>query len=96
MSAGVTGVGSDDAPDNQPSGDFATTCSFLHSTRVLYESMVLCMDKLADSIYEQVAVTSDEEIVLRFKKVFGREMTSSERNTFFLPNQETTSPSTKE
>jgi hypothetical protein len=43
-----------------------------------------------------VAVTSDEEIVLRFKKVFGREMTSSERNTFFLPNQETTSPSTKE
>jgi hypothetical protein len=58
--------------------------------------MVSCMDKLEDSIYEQVATMSHEEIVRRFKKVFGREMTSSERNSFFLPNQETTPPSTKE
>jgi hypothetical protein len=57
--------------------------------------MVLCMDKLADSISEQVATISDEEVVRRFEKVFGREMTSPERNSFFLPNQETTVPSTK-
>jgi len=49
--------------------------------------MVFCMDKLADSIYEQVAMMSHEEIVQRFKKLFGREMTLFERNCFFLPNQ---------
>jgi hypothetical protein len=58
--------------------------------------MVLCMDKLADSIYERGATMSHEEIVRRFRKVFGREMTPSERNTFFLINQETTPSSTKE
>jgi hypothetical protein len=58
--------------------------------------MVLCMDKLADSICEQVATISDEEIVRRFEKVFGREMTTSERNSFFLPCQETTLHPTKE
>ena len=57
--------------------------------------MVLCMNKLADLIYEQGATMSHEEIVRRFKKVFGREMTRSERDTFFLPNQEITPPSTK-
>ena len=30
---------------------------------------------------------STEEILRQFKKVFGREMTASERTTFFLPNQ---------
>jgi hypothetical protein len=54
------------------------------------------MDELADPIYEQVATMSNEEVVRRFKKVFGREMTSAERNNFFLPHQETSLPSTKE
>jgi hypothetical protein len=58
--------------------------------------MVLCMEKLADSIYEQVVTMSHEEIVWRFKKVFGREMTSSERTCFFLPNREAMPPSKKE
>jgi hypothetical protein len=58
--------------------------------------MVLCMDELAVSIDEQVATMSHEEIVRRFKKLFGREMTSAERNNFFLPNQETTPPSVEE
>jgi hypothetical protein len=53
------------------------------------------MDKLADSIYEEVTTTSHEEIVRRFKKVFGREMTSHQRNRFFLPNREAPPPSTK-
>jgi hypothetical protein len=30
---------------------------------------------------------SAQEILQRFKKVFGREMTTSEREVFFLPNQ---------
>jgi hypothetical protein len=55
--------------------------------------MVLRMVELADSIHERVATMSHEEIVRRFKKLFGREMTSAERNNFFLPNQETTPPS---
>jgi hypothetical protein len=54
--------------------------------------MVLYMDKLADSIYEEAAMMSHDEVVRRFKKVFGREMTSDERNSFFLPSQETRSP----
>ena len=54
------------------------------------------MAKSADSIYEQGATMSHEEIIRRFKKVFGREMPPSERNTFFLPNKEKTPPSTKE
>jgi hypothetical protein len=57
--------------------------------------MVLCME-LADSIDEQVATMSHEEIVRRFKKLFGREMTPAERNNFFLPNQETPLPATRE
>jgi hypothetical protein len=32
---------------------------------------------------------STEEILRRFKKVFGREMTTSERQDFFLPNRGT-------
>jgi hypothetical protein len=56
------------------------------------QSMVLCMEKLADSICVQVATMSHEEIVWQFKKVFGREMTSFERNCFFLPNQEAPPP----
>ena len=38
---------------------------------------------------------SQEEIVQRFRKLFGREMTTAERNTFFLPDEEATPPSTK-
>jgi hypothetical protein len=57
--------------------------------------MVLYMEKLADSIYERVATMSHEEIVRRFKKVFGREMTPDERDSFFLPNQQATPPSAK-
>ena len=53
------------------------------------------MEKLADSIYEQVAMMSHDEVVRRFKKVFGREMTSDERNSFFLPNLETPTLPTK-
>jgi hypothetical protein len=30
---------------------------------------------------------SSQEILQRFKKVFGREMTPSEREAFFVPNQ---------
>jgi hypothetical protein len=30
---------------------------------------------------------STQEILQRFKKVFGREMTTSERQSFFMPNQ---------
>ena len=52
------------------------------------------MDKSAESTYKVGATMSHEEIVQRFKKLFGREMTSSERNTFFLP-QEREPPSTK-
>jgi hypothetical protein len=58
--------------------------------------MVLRMEKLADSIYEYGATMSDEEIGLRFMKVFGREMTSSERNSLFLPTRATTPLPTKE
>jgi hypothetical protein len=50
----------------------------------------------ADSIDEQVATMSHEEIIRRFKKLFGREMTSAERNSFFLPNQRTPPPSATE
>ena len=39
---------------------------------------------------------SHEEIVRRFKKLFGREMTLAERNSFFLPNQQTPPPSATE
>jgi len=56
---------------------------------------VLCMEKLADSICEHGAMMSHDDIVRRFKKVFGREMTPPERNSFFLPDQETTPPSAK-
>ena len=44
---------------------------------------------------DQAEMMSDEEIVRRFKKVFGREMTPFERNSFFLPSQETSPPSAK-
>jgi len=34
------------------------------------------------------SMLSTQEILQRFKKVFGREMTTSEREYFFLPNQD--------
>lgn len=47
------------------------------------EGTVLCMEKSADSIYDGETM-SHEEIVLRFKKVFGRDMTAAERRSFFF------------
>ena len=44
---------------------------------------MLCMEKSADSIYDGETM-SHEEIVLRFKKVFGRDMTAAERRSFFF------------
>jgi hypothetical protein len=53
--------------------------------------MITSMDKFSEATYEQVATMTHEEVVRRFKKVFGREMTPSERNSFFLPDQEAAS-----
>jgi len=96
VSAGVTGVASDDAPDDDPLAILQQRVLFCTVNWTLSGLWLLCMDKLAGSIHEQVATMSHEEIVRRFKKLFGREMTSAERNNFFLPNQETTPPSVEE
>jgi hypothetical protein len=37
--------------------------------------------------------TTHEEILLRFKKIIGREMTSEEKHRFFLPPDTTAEPS---
>jgi hypothetical protein len=44
------------------------------------------MDDLEEAIQEMM---SHQEVIQRFKKVFGRDMTPSERKSFFLPQQET-------
>lgn len=44
---------------------------------------------------EEWTTEPPEEIVRRFKKVFGREMTPDERDSLFLPDQEPTPPSAK-
>jgi hypothetical protein len=36
-------------------------------------------------------VMTHQEILQRFKKLFGREMTDAERHTFFLPHQDASS-----
>ena len=46
------------------------------------EFMVLDVDVALHSMM------STQEILQQFKKVFGREMTASERTVFFLPNQD--------
>jgi hypothetical protein len=47
------------------------------------ECMVLDVDAALQT------TMSHQEILQRFRKVFGREMTDSERHTFFLPNEDT-------
>jgi hypothetical protein len=46
------------------------------------EFMVLDVDAALQSMM------STQEILQQFKKVFGREMTTSERQAFFMPNQD--------
>jgi hypothetical protein len=42
------------------------------------------MDK-ADEVFSLQGTMSHQEIIERFKRVFGREMTQAERKSFFLP-----------
>jgi hypothetical protein len=46
------------------------------------DRMVLDVDAALQSMM------STQEILQQFKKVFGREMTTSERQAFFMPNQD--------
>ena len=46
--------------------------------------MLKVMDQLAESLEKMM---SHEEILRRFQKIFGREMTESERAAFFVPPQ---------
>jgi hypothetical protein len=50
-----------------------------------------------DKVFAQDGMMSEQDIVERFKKVFGREMTPEERHSFFLgylpsPGKEATKP----
>jgi hypothetical protein len=42
------------------------------------------MNHPLEEVFSQAGVQSSEEIIERFKKVFGREMTPIERKSFFL------------
>jgi hypothetical protein len=57
--------------------------SSLNQSTLRMERMVLDVDAALQSMM------SVQEILRQFKKVFGREMTASERTAFFLPNQGT-------
>jgi len=46
--------------------------------------MVIGTDELEDALARQ-EMMSHREILERFKKLFGREMTPAERQAFFLP-----------
>jgi len=46
------------------------------------------MDDLAEAIHKHTGTMSGDDIIRRFKKIFGREMTPSECKVFFLPRQE--------
>lgn len=46
------------------------------------------MDDLAEAIHKHTGMMSGDDIIRRFKKIFGREMTPSECKVFFLPRQE--------
>jgi hypothetical protein len=48
-------------------------------------------EELEKSVLRDQAMMSYEEILKRFKKLFGREMTAAERRIFFLP-QDTLPP----
>ena len=47
------------------------------------------MDDPEESILKEAEMMSHEEIIKRFRRVLGRDMTPKERNAFFLPNQYT-------
>jgi len=49
------------------------------------------MDELEESVVRRLGMMSHEEILQQFKKVFGREMTASERKDFFLPHEDASS-----
>jgi len=42
------------------------------------------MDKLKETLAQQEGHMSHQEILQRFKNLFGREMTAAERRSFFL------------
>jgi hypothetical protein len=44
-------------------------------------------EKLEESVLRDQAMISYEEILKRFKKLFGREMTAAEPRSFFLPHE---------
>lgn len=50
------------------------------------------MDELEESVVRHQGMMSHQEILQQFHKVFGREMTASERNIFFLPQDPSSSP----
>lgn len=56
------------------------------TTALLIWSTVDNVDDLDEALSSK-AMMSHEEIVQRFKRVFGREMTPSEREVFFLPDE---------
>jgi hypothetical protein len=51
----------------------------------LYLGYRVCMDELEEACLRE-ATMSHREILLRFKRLFGREMTPKERQNFFLPH----------
>jgi hypothetical protein len=46
------------------------------------------MDDLTEAIHKPTGTMSGDDIIRRFKKIFGREMTPSECRVFFLPRPE--------
>jgi hypothetical protein len=62
---------------------FNSRCSLLLRLGVLGEPRLAGMDG-ADKALSQQEHLSHEEIIARFKKVFGRDMTAAERKSFFL------------
>ena len=46
--------------------------------------MVEGMDEFEEALSQQHGQMSPQEILQRFKKLFGREMNATERRTFFL------------
>jgi hypothetical protein len=49
----------------------------------------MCADWLTENLEDMKKMMSHEDVLKRFKKVFGREMTPSERRDFFLSPEET-------
>ena len=57
---------------------------FLAQPCVVAESMLEGMDEFEEALSQQHGQMSPQEILQRFKKLFGREMNIAERRTFFL------------